>query len=352
MRVEIANRVTPTLPADDDHPYRTGPWRPQFVEYDAYDLDVDGEIPTDLEGIYLRNTENPVHPSLDRLYHPFDGDGMLHMIRFSNGSAEYRNRFVRTAGLAAEAEAGGPLWSGILGGPEASLRARRLGRAHPHEGRVEHRRRRARGPGAHVLLPMRRPLRVRPADARTARRARRGTAGSRASGASPRTPRSTTQPARCSCSTTRRKRRSCTTASSTRSTSSCTGSTSRCPDRASRTTWPSPSTTRSSTTARCSGTRISSRKARTFPASGPICRRVSRSIPRRGATADIRWFEADPTYVLHWANAYEDGDEIVLDGFFQGDPAPKSAGETDPLRSARSAGSTRTACKRRSGAGA
>ena len=52
-------------------------------------------------------------------------------------------------------------------------------------------------------------------------------------------------------------------------------------------------------------------------------------IPRRGATADIRWFEADPTYVLHWANAYEDGDEIVLDGFFQGDPMPKSDGETD-----------------------
>src|SRR5262245_11012345 len=40
VKVEIANRVTPTLPADDDHPYRTGPWQPQFVEYDAYDLDV------------------------------------------------------------------------------------------------------------------------------------------------------------------------------------------------------------------------------------------------------------------------------------------------------------------------
>ena len=66
-------------------------------------------------------------------------------------------------------------------------------------------------------------------------------------------------------------------------------------------------------------------------ASAPTCRRGSRSIPRRGATADIRWFEADPTYVLHWANAYEDGDEIVLDGFFQGDPMPAADGETDPL---------------------
>ena len=45
-------------------------------------------------------------------------------------------------------------------------------------------------------------------------------------------------------------------------------------------------------------------------------------IPRRGGTEQIRWFEAEPTYVLHFVNAYEDGDEIILDGFFQGDPEP------------------------------
>jgi carotenoid cleavage dioxygenase len=49
-------------------------------------------------------------------------------------------------------------------------------------------------------------------------------------------------------------------------------------------------------------------------------------IPRRGDTSQIRWFEADPTYVLHFPNAYEDGDEIVLDGFFQGDPEPADDG--------------------------
>ena len=45
-------------------------------------------------------------------------------------------------------------------------------------------------------------------------------------------------------------------------------------------------------------------------------------IPRRGSSAEIMWFEADPTFVLHWINAYEDGDEIVLDGFFETNPAP------------------------------
>jgi carotenoid cleavage dioxygenase len=50
-------------------------------------------------------------------------------------------------------------------------------------------------------------------------------------------------------------------------------------------------------------------------------------IPRRGRSHEVRWFEAAPTYVLHWLNAYEDGDEIVLDGFFQGDPEPKDTGD-------------------------
>ena len=46
-------------------------------------------------------------------------------------------------------------------------------------------------------------------------------------------------------------------------------------------------------------------------------------LPRRGQPEDVRWFEADPTFVLHWINAYEDGDEVVLDGFFQGNPSPR-----------------------------
>jgi carotenoid cleavage dioxygenase len=52
-------------------------------------------------------------------------------------------------------------------------------------------------------------------------------------------------------------------------------------------------------------------------------------IPRRGDTSQIMWFEADPTYVLHFPNAYEDGDELVLDGFFQGDPEPADDGVGD-----------------------
>jgi carotenoid cleavage dioxygenase-like enzyme len=49
-------------------------------------------------------------------------------------------------------------------------------------------------------------------------------------------------------------------------------------------------------------------------------------VPRYGDTSKIMWFEADPTYVLHFTNAYEEGDEIVLDGFFQHNPSPSAKG--------------------------
>ena len=119
MDIEILGRALTTLPANDDHPYRTGPWRPQTVERKADDLDVIGEIPADLDGTYLRNTENPVHPAM-QIYHPFDGDGMVHVVGFRDGKAFYRNRFVRTDGFLAEQESGRPLWAGLAEDPAKS----------------------------------------------------------------------------------------------------------------------------------------------------------------------------------------------------------------------------------------
>ncbi|MGQ0838724.1 carotenoid oxygenase family protein [Actinokineospora sp.] len=122
MDVEILGRALSTLPADDDHPYRSGPWRPQTVERAADDLEVIGEIPADLDGVYLRNTENPVHPAITT-YHPFDGDGMVHVVGFRDGKAFYRNRFVQTDGYLAEQEACRSLWAGLAESPESAVRA-------------------------------------------------------------------------------------------------------------------------------------------------------------------------------------------------------------------------------------
>src|SRR5580658_5173689 len=116
MELELVNRYLSTLPEDDDHPYRTGPWTPQTSEWNADKLDVVGELPSDLDGIYLRNTENPLFASM-RMYHPFDGDGMVHLVGFRDGQAFYRNRFVKTDGFCAEQKAGEALWAGLAEPP-------------------------------------------------------------------------------------------------------------------------------------------------------------------------------------------------------------------------------------------
>ena len=122
MRATVVHTVSSTLPPNDVHPYRTGAWTPNHREWDATDLDVvEGAIPDDLAGVYLRNTENPVHDSIG-LYHPFDGDGMVHQIAFANGAATYCNRFVQTDGLRAEQDAAQALWTGLFDRPENSKR--------------------------------------------------------------------------------------------------------------------------------------------------------------------------------------------------------------------------------------
>ena len=121
MKVSELGRASSHLPQDDQHPYRTGAWQPNMVELQAEDLAVEGELPAALSGVYLRNTENPVHDAIGR-YHPFDGDGMVHSLYIDQGRAEYRNRFVQTDGLLAEQAAGEPLWAGLMEPPKRSKR--------------------------------------------------------------------------------------------------------------------------------------------------------------------------------------------------------------------------------------
>lgn len=103
------------------HPYLNGAWTPLHEEVDTKDLEVIGKIPHDLAGLYIRNTENPLHDAIG-VYHPFDGDGMIHAISFRNGKAHYRNKFVRTKGLIEEQKEQRSLWAGIAGNPKKSER--------------------------------------------------------------------------------------------------------------------------------------------------------------------------------------------------------------------------------------
>lgn len=95
-----------------NHPNLSGAWEPVHDELDVADLTVTGTLPETLRGSYVRNGPNPAFPPLGA-YHIFDGDGMLHAVEIADGRARYRNRWVESAGLAAERREGRALFGGL-----------------------------------------------------------------------------------------------------------------------------------------------------------------------------------------------------------------------------------------------
>jgi carotenoid cleavage dioxygenase-like enzyme len=318
---EIVGKFLSTLPEDDDHPYRTGPWRPQTTEWDADDLTVvDGEVPRDLDGVYLRNTENPLHPAL-KFYHPFDGDGMVHVVGFRDGKAFYRNRFIRTDGFADENAAGGPLWPGLAEPVQIAKRnkgwgARTLMKDASSTDVIVHR-----GTALTSFYQCGDLYRVDPHSGDTLGKADWGGAFPFEWGVSahPKVDDTTGELLFFNYSKEAPYMHY--------------GVVDENNDLVHYTDVPLP------------GPRLPHDMAFTrnyvilndfplfwdpkllqadihLPGFHPEMPSRFAVIPRRGGTEEIRWFEADPTFVLHFTNAYEDGDEIVLDGFFEGEPNP------------------------------
>ncbi|MGX9787969.1 carotenoid oxygenase family protein [Mycobacterium sp. MMS18-G62] len=323
MSVEIVGKFLSTLPEDDDHPYRTGPWRPQTTEWDADDLTaVEGEVPNDLDGVYLRNTENPLHPAL-KAYHPFDGDGMVHVVGFRDGKAFYRNRFIRTDGLLAENEAGGPLWPGLAEPVDLAKRdhgwgARGLMKDASSTDVIVHR-----GTALTSFYQCGDLYRLDPYTADTQGKESWNGAFPFDWGVSahPKVDEKTGELLFFNYSK--------------QAPYMHYGVVDANNDLVHYVDVPLP------------GPRLPHDMAFTenyvvlndFPLfwepsyleRNAHVARFHRDMPSRFAViprrgSDITWFEAEPTFVLHFTNAYEDGDEIVLDGFFQGDPEPADNG--------------------------
>jgi carotenoid cleavage dioxygenase len=73
--------------------FQVGNYAPVADELTEYALPVEGAIPPELDGWYLRNGPNPRQAKA----HWFTGDGMIHGVRIEDGQAKwYRNRWVRT----------------------------------------------------------------------------------------------------------------------------------------------------------------------------------------------------------------------------------------------------------------
>ena len=99
-------------------PTLSGGFAPTDREVDIRLVDIEGRIPLDLTGIYVRNGPNRRFAAPGR-YHWFDGDGMLHSVRFENGEVTYRNRWIETDSLREEIAADQALWQGVKDPPRA-----------------------------------------------------------------------------------------------------------------------------------------------------------------------------------------------------------------------------------------
>ena len=75
------------------HWHLIGNWAPVKEEITEHNLEIKGEVPRDLNGLFVRNGMNPVSGYSD---HWFFGNGMLHGIYLENGKASYKNRYVKT----------------------------------------------------------------------------------------------------------------------------------------------------------------------------------------------------------------------------------------------------------------
>ena len=75
----------------------SGPYAPIPGDVTATELEVEGALPPELNGRYLRNGPNPVTPVDPATHHWFVGDGMVHGVRLGDGRADwYRARSVRS----------------------------------------------------------------------------------------------------------------------------------------------------------------------------------------------------------------------------------------------------------------
>lgn len=89
-----------------------GIFTPCQTEFNLDDLQVIGTIPAELNGIFYRNGPNPDYV-YSKNYHMYEGDGMIHAMSFTNGRVSYQNRWIRTERFLAQRKAGKALFGGM-----------------------------------------------------------------------------------------------------------------------------------------------------------------------------------------------------------------------------------------------
>lgn len=77
-------------------PARAGFFSPERFEADVYDCEVEGLIPPDLDGAFVRVGGSWFYPGKNGDTNPFSAEGYVSAFRIRKGIADYKGRWVRT----------------------------------------------------------------------------------------------------------------------------------------------------------------------------------------------------------------------------------------------------------------
>lgn len=87
---------------------RYGNAKPLSQEVSSTNVRVEGCLPRELGGVFVQIGPDAFQPSASQFYHPFESDGMLHVLRIGGTEATYSAKYVKTRHLQRDLTTGVP----------------------------------------------------------------------------------------------------------------------------------------------------------------------------------------------------------------------------------------------------
>ena len=91
----LNRKIRKLVPSLEENAYLKGNYAPvdKEMQYEI-ELIVEGHVPKDISGVYLKNGPNTTKFLESGAHHWFDGDGMIHAFKIKDGKIFYCNRWV------------------------------------------------------------------------------------------------------------------------------------------------------------------------------------------------------------------------------------------------------------------